>query len=107
MPAHHCSLEAHNLSGLVALTVKNPPADAGDVGDAGLISGSGSSPGEGNGNAFQYSCLENPHGQRCLVGYSPQGHTESARTRITAEEFCLRMILPLRRHVYLLSMTFI
>ena len=64
-------------------------------------------PGGGHGNPLQYSCLENPHGQRCLVGYSPQGRTESARTRITAEEFCLRMILPLRRHVYLLSMTFI
>ena len=29
------------------------------------------SPGEGNGNTFQYSCLENPHGQRSLVDYSP------------------------------------
>ena len=28
-------------------------------------------PGEGNGNLFLYSCLENPHGQRSLVGYSP------------------------------------
>ena len=37
--------------------VKNPPANAGDVG---LISGSGRSPGEGNGNPFQYSCLGNP-----------------------------------------------
>ena len=37
--------------------VKNPPAIAGDVG---LIPGSGRSPGEGNGNPLQYSCLENP-----------------------------------------------
>jgi len=37
--------------------VKNPPANAGD---AGLISRSGRSPGEGNGNPLQYSCLENP-----------------------------------------------
>ena len=37
--------------------VKNPPANAGDVG---LIPGSGRSPGEGNGNPLQYSCLENP-----------------------------------------------
>ena len=36
---------------------KNPPACAGD---AGSISGSGRSPGEGNGNPLQYSCLENP-----------------------------------------------
>ena len=38
---------------------KNPPADAGEAGDMGLIPGSGISPGEGNGNRLQYSCLEN------------------------------------------------
>ena len=38
---------------------KNPPANAGDV-DTGSISGSGRSPGEGNGYLLQYSCLENP-----------------------------------------------
>ena len=38
------------------------------------------SPGEGNGNPLQYSCLENPHGQRSLVGYSPRGCKESDRT---------------------------
>ena len=43
----------------VALVVKNPPANAEDIKHAGLISGSGRSPGEGNGNPFQYSCLEN------------------------------------------------
>ena len=37
--------------------VKNLPANTGDVG---LIPGLGRSPGEGNGNPFQYSCLENP-----------------------------------------------
>ena len=36
--------------------VKNPPANAGDTGS---IPGSGKSPGEGNGNPLQYSCLEN------------------------------------------------
>ena len=40
--------------------VKNLPANAGDAGDSGTIPGSGRSPGEGNGNPFQYSCLENP-----------------------------------------------
>ena len=39
--------------------VKNPPANAGDARDTGLIPGSKRSPGEGNGNPFQYSCLEN------------------------------------------------
>ena len=53
--------------------VKNPPAIAGDTG---LIPGSGRSPGEGNGNPLQYSCLENPHGQRSVVGYSPWGRKE-------------------------------
>ena len=40
--------------------VKNPPANVGDTGDLGLISGLGRSPAEGNGNPLQYSCLENP-----------------------------------------------
>ena len=45
----------------VVLVVKNPPANAGkDAGDMALIPGSGISPGEGNGNTLQYSCLENP-----------------------------------------------
>ena len=35
-------------------------ASASNVGDPGSIPGSGRSPGEGNGNPFQYSCLENP-----------------------------------------------
>ena len=40
--------------------VKNPPANAGDSGDAVLIPGLGRSPGEGNGNPLQYSFLGNP-----------------------------------------------
>ena len=40
--------------------VKNLPANAGDVIYAGLIPGLGRSPGKGNGNPFQYPCLENP-----------------------------------------------
>ena len=40
--------------------VKNPSANAGDAGDVSLIPGLGRSPGEGNGNPLQYSCLENP-----------------------------------------------
>ena len=39
--------------------VKNLPADEGDVKDMGSIPGSGRSPGEGNDNPLQYSCLEN------------------------------------------------
>ena len=44
----------------VVLVVKNPPANAEDIRDRGSISGSGRSPGEGNGNSLQYSSLENP-----------------------------------------------
>ena len=40
--------------------VKNPPANGGGARDSGLIPGSGRSPGEGNGNPLQYSCLGNP-----------------------------------------------
>ena len=40
--------------------VKNPPARAGDTREAVSIPGSGRRPGEGNGSALQYSCLENP-----------------------------------------------
>jgi len=39
---------------------KNPPANAGDIRDMGSIPGSGRSPGGGNDNPLQYSCLENP-----------------------------------------------
>ena len=42
-----------------------------NVGDLGSIPGLGRSPGGGHGNPLQYSCLENPHGQRILGGYSP------------------------------------
>ena len=57
--------------------VKNLPVN---VGDAGSIPGSGRSPGEGNGNGLQYSCLGKSHGQRSLVGYSPWGCKESDMT---------------------------
>ena len=44
----------------MALVVKNPPANAGGIGDVGLIPGLRRSPGGGNGNPLQYSHLENP-----------------------------------------------
>ena len=43
----------------MALVVKNPPANTGDTRDMGWIPGLGRSPGEGNDNPLQYSCLEN------------------------------------------------
>ena len=47
-----------------------------NVGDLDSILGMGRSPGRGHCNPLQYSCLENPHGQRCPAGYSPWGHRE-------------------------------
>ena len=44
----------------VALPVKNPPADGGEVRETGLIPGLARSPGGGHGNPLQYSCPENP-----------------------------------------------
>ena len=52
--------------------VKNPPANAGDEGEESSIPESGRSPGKGNGNPFQYSCLKNPM-DRSLVSNSPWG----------------------------------
>ena len=46
------------------------------VGDLGSFSGLGRSPGGRHGSLHQYSCLENPHGQRSLAGYSPWGCQE-------------------------------
>ena len=51
-------------------------ASAYNTGDLGSIPGLGRSPGEGNGNPLQYSCLEKSYGWRSLVGYSPWGHKE-------------------------------
>ena len=56
-----------------------------NAGDLGSIPGLGRSPGGGHGNPLQYSCLENPHGQRSLVGYNPWGCKESD---MTEHEYC-------------------
>ena len=60
-----------------------------NAGDTGLIPGWGRSPGGRCGNPLQYSCLENPYGQRNLAGYSPWGHKEWNTTE--------RLRLPLPR----------
>ena len=64
------------MASQVALVVKNTLTNAGDIRDTGSIPGLGSSPGGGHGNPLQYSCLENPHGQRSLAGYSPWDRKE-------------------------------
>ena len=67
----------------VALVVKNPSANVGDIRETGLIPGWGRSLGGGYGNPLQYSCLENPYGQRSLAGYSPLGCKELDTTEAT------------------------
>ena len=52
----------------------------GNMGDLGSIPELERSPGGGHGNPLQYSCLENPHGQSSLVGYSPWGCKEADMT---------------------------
>ena len=58
--------------------------------DWGLIPGLGRSLGGGLGNPHQYSCLENPHGQGSLAGYSPRGHKESDTTEQLSTAHSLR-----------------
>ena len=66
-----------------ALMVKNPPVNAGEVRDSGLIPGSRRFPGEEHSNPLQHSCLGNPHGQRSLAGDSPWGRSELDMTEMT------------------------
>ena len=58
----------------------NGKESACNAGDLGSIPGLGRSLGGGHGNPLQYSYLENPHGQRSLVGYSPWGLKGSETT---------------------------
>ena len=63
--------------------VKNPPANAGDTNS---ITGSGRSPGVGNGNPPQYLCLEKFHGQRNLVGVQSMGSQRVKHDWVTERE---------------------
>ena len=71
---------------------KELPARAGDVRDVGSIPGSERSPGGGHGNPLQYSCLENPHGQRTLVGYGAWAFKESDTTEQLAHKSHLNQL---------------
>ena len=65
-----------------------------NAGDLGSIPGLGRSPGEGHGNPFQYSCLENPHGQRSPEGYCPWGRRESDMTeRLSTAQHTVKAFL--------------
>ena len=52
-------------------------------------------PGEGHGNPLKYSCLENPHGQRSLVGYHPRGHKELDTTETKHTHLIYTIVLVL------------
>ena len=82
--SHTC---IHLLVSQVALVVRNTLANARDLRDAGSNPGSERSTGGGHGNPLQYSCLENPHGQRDLVGHSPQSHKELDTTEATEHQY--------------------
>ena len=68
---------------VVKLVVKNLLANAGEIKSHGFNPWVSKIPGGGHGNPLQYSCLENPHGQRSLAGYSPWDHKESDTTKAT------------------------
>ena len=63
--------------------VKNPPDN---VGHEGLNPGSGRSPGEGNGSAFQYSCQGDPTHKRSLTSYSPRAQKRVRRDLATQQQ---------------------
>ena len=69
-----------------------------NVGNVGLIPGLGRCPGGAHGNPLQYSCLENPQGQRSLVGYSPWGCTELDTTEQLHFHLATPVVLPGESH---------
>ena len=68
------------------LVVKKPPADAEDGRAAGSIPGSGRSPGEGNSNPLQYSCLENPMDKKPSGLQSPMDKKPSGLQSVGSQE---------------------
>ena len=76
--------------------VKNPPANAGDTKDAGLIPGLGRSSGGGNGNPLQYSCLENPVDRGvwwATVCGVPKRRTQPSNWARMCYQFCILFLL--------------
>ena len=80
----------------VALTVKNPPANPGEVRDSGSVPGLGRYPGERNGNALQCSCLENPM-DRGAWWATVHGVTKSKTRLITVVSYFKILIGKLKR----------
>ena len=78
-----------SLTSLVGQKAKEYACNGGDLGS---ILGLGRPPGEGNSYPLQYSCLENPHGQRSLMGYSPWGCKELDTTEWQAHQQSLHIV---------------
>ena len=76
----------------MAQMVKNPPANAGDLGS---LPGLGRSPGEGNGNPLQYSCLENPKDRGAwwatVHGVARVGHDLGTKEQSSCMELSLTL----------------
>ena len=72
-----------------------------NAGDLGLVPGLGRFPGRGPGNhPLQYSCLENPRGQRSLAGYSPWGRKESDTTeRLSRAQHSVYLLIPVSQFI--------
>ena len=70
-----------------------PGASTYNVGDPGSIPGSGRSPGEGNVNPLQYSCLENPMDRGAWKANSPWGHKESDMTERLPFHFLINRVI--------------
>ena len=90
----------------VVLVVKKLPADAGVTGDMDSVPGSGRSPGEGNGNPLQYSCLENPterEAWRAIVRGAAKSRTRLKQLSMHA----MKLTLISTRGILVISITFI
>ena len=90
----------------MALAVKNPPVNAGDITDKGSITGLGRSPGEGNGNPLQYSCLENPMDRvawRAMVHLVTKRQTQLKRLSMRASTQELNRGLHLKMMLFSLT----
>ena len=73
-----------------------------NAGDLDLIPGLDRSPEGGHGNSLQYSCVEDPHGQRSLAGYSPWGHRTVEHSLVTKQQQCWlkHYLILVHSHIY-------
>ena len=83
MPDKKSGFLSISLFGTSDSVVKNPPANAGDVA---LIPGLGRSPGEGNSNPLQCSCLRNSMDGEALAGYNPWGYKRIGCDLVTEQQ---------------------